>query len=437
MAVTYDYGSHKVQATSSNTTTFTDMDFGVEEANRVILIGLACEDNRTMTVSSVGGLTPTLIGRQLLDFASGNDCGYALYYILLPTGTSGDIVVTSDGNATISCHTISVYGSTGAACGAWSIQVTDDDRWWQPKAWYGDGICIIGCMHGVDNEAPVPATNVSVIADTDAGSFRHFMVATPAERGRYLNASNDDYTGDTASFVVQGNGSSYGVCIGTFFIAPGQSGMQVIETYAEGSGSTTFSTPSVLTGGTDGTRRIAVIITNDNTQTTGMTVGSSTATALIASGDDTIYLVDDPSLVPVTATFNFTRPGTSFTSHLVWIGVFYGCEEEPHDYNIVANSSSNITMSDFSVPEGGFALIAWQNNGDAGGAQTVAVTGFNKHDESFYGSNWRYITGASETPGDPVTYFVDGPTANQSIIAISFAPQAALNLSFNQSIIIG
>jgi hypothetical protein len=108
---TITYNNDYLQAKGSTTVTFTSVDFGYDASDRVVAIYVSSGTLNSGTVSGVtiGGITATLAEQSTTDFRFN-----AIYYAEVPTGASGNVVVTFStgfGNSTdayLSC--VSMYG---------------------------------------------------------------------------------------------------------------------------------------------------------------------------------------------------------------------------------------------------------------------------------------------------------------------------------------
>jgi hypothetical protein len=97
---------------STNTTsyTFSSQNFGPPSSNRYIVIVVMNTFPTTAQVSTtsitIGGVTPTLIGREDLDSTT-NDGEVRIYYAAVPTGSTGDIVINY--GATVDAVAVAAY----------------------------------------------------------------------------------------------------------------------------------------------------------------------------------------------------------------------------------------------------------------------------------------------------------------------------------------
>ena len=97
------------EGSNQNPVTFSNADFGTEAADRYIIVGYSTRnDSRTINSVTIGGISATILVQQ----GDGNTTtGMAIAAV--PTGTSGDVVVTLDGTA--DAHYLGVWAATGLA----------------------------------------------------------------------------------------------------------------------------------------------------------------------------------------------------------------------------------------------------------------------------------------------------------------------------------
>jgi len=98
--------------TSGASFTKSGVDFGTADASRVIVAALAVElsSTKTITAVTIGGVTATKAVSGGVDA----DNTYAIWYAAVPTGTSGNIVVTTtSGSSFMHLYAYAVYGLPG------------------------------------------------------------------------------------------------------------------------------------------------------------------------------------------------------------------------------------------------------------------------------------------------------------------------------------
>lgn len=97
------------EGTTQSPVTFSNVDFGTEAADRYIIVGYSTRnDTRTINSVTIGGVSATILVQQ----GDGNTTtGMAIAAV--PTGTSGDVVVTLSGGA--DAHYLGVWSATGLA----------------------------------------------------------------------------------------------------------------------------------------------------------------------------------------------------------------------------------------------------------------------------------------------------------------------------------
>ncbi len=100
----------KISASTLTTYTFSTCAFGAAAADRIIVVGVCGQDGASAGVSSmtIGGVAATEIVESVAS-VGGNAVNTALYYAAVPTGTTGDVVVTFGGN------------QSAAAVGVWAV----------------------------------------------------------------------------------------------------------------------------------------------------------------------------------------------------------------------------------------------------------------------------------------------------------------------------
>ena len=109
MAVAIEFGSQGSAASSSSVATIAGLDFNAEASDRIIAASVAIELNTvTITGVTIGGVTAA----QLVQAASTGGRRAEIWTADVPTGTSGDVVVTlSSGDTTVSAASFSVTGA--------------------------------------------------------------------------------------------------------------------------------------------------------------------------------------------------------------------------------------------------------------------------------------------------------------------------------------
>lgn len=105
--------ANEVDATDATTFTFSDVPFGAPNANRKIVVVAVGEDVNTISAISMGGVG----GSSVIETSSGGAAPVRvfIYQADVPTGLTGDIVVTWDGSAA-HCG-IGVWRITGCGTG--------------------------------------------------------------------------------------------------------------------------------------------------------------------------------------------------------------------------------------------------------------------------------------------------------------------------------
>lgn len=108
--VTVSLTDSKVSGSSLTTYTFAGCAIGTAAADRIILVGVCGQDGSAAGVASmtIGGNAATEI-IEANSSVGGNVVNVALYYLLVPSGTTADVAVTFGG------------GQSAAAAGVWAI----------------------------------------------------------------------------------------------------------------------------------------------------------------------------------------------------------------------------------------------------------------------------------------------------------------------------
>lgn len=190
MAAVLEYGSQGSAASSSGTATIAGLDFNAEASDRIIAASLAME-NAAGSVSisgcTIGGVTAAL-GRA----ANQNGRRAEIWTADVPSGTSGDVVVTlAGGDTTVSASTYSVTGAdstlsdTDAATGSGStIAIT-------ALTIPSDGVGIAAwCNASVTGS--VAWTGASEDHDTNVGgAFRHSSASVTTVGTNTITADGD------------------------------------------------------------------------------------------------------------------------------------------------------------------------------------------------------------------------------------------------------
>ena len=97
------------EGNNQNPVTFSNADFGTEASDRYIIVGYTTRnDSRTINSVTIGGISATILVQQ-----RDNNTTSGLAIAAVPTGTSGDVVVTLNGNA--DAHYLGVWSATGLA----------------------------------------------------------------------------------------------------------------------------------------------------------------------------------------------------------------------------------------------------------------------------------------------------------------------------------
>lgn len=169
MAVVIEFGS---QGSDTGTTpTIVGLDFNAEASDRIIAVTLAMEADTTITGVTIGGVTADLLVSAIADTLP--DKVSEIWQAEVPTGTSGDVVVTiASGTQEVSAATFSITGAdptptdTDEATGSdVSISIT-------ALTIPTDGAGLASVANG-NASGTWTWTGASEVHDTDVGSFLH------------------------------------------------------------------------------------------------------------------------------------------------------------------------------------------------------------------------------------------------------------------------
>lgn len=188
------YLGNNIDTNSLSTYTFASQPLGVEFSTRKIVVGVTTRINGTLTGTidsvTVAGVAATQIANRRT--ASGADSYIAnMYIVAVPTGTTGDIVVTTNA-AAVNCY-VGFYSArnvsstpfdtaTAGATGGTSTVTLDVDTL--------NGSIVIAC--GMNLNAGFTWTGVTADNTTVSGVYRLSTashVTTSAETPRAVNAS--------------------------------------------------------------------------------------------------------------------------------------------------------------------------------------------------------------------------------------------------------
>lgn len=110
--ITYTYNGSILGSNSATTTlTISGVSFGNTGTNRVVAIVLTSGSNSSISISSatIGGVSATIATQTTASFRNN-----AIIYATIPSGTSGDVVITFNASSTTStfAHSYSIYNAT-------------------------------------------------------------------------------------------------------------------------------------------------------------------------------------------------------------------------------------------------------------------------------------------------------------------------------------
>lgn len=180
-------------SSSSNVATYSGVSIGTASANRIVVVLVASE----LTSASINSVT---LGGITMNAGTQGNFGnvYArAFYLLYPTGTTADIVVTYGANASNTQNHIAVYSVTGAAYSATGADQSSDmdttDRLTTGSISIASGGGFIAVAGGATDTNAKTWANASEDLDVDAGGFRF----TTATRTTALTATAVTCTGGT------------------------------------------------------------------------------------------------------------------------------------------------------------------------------------------------------------------------------------------------
>jgi hypothetical protein len=169
VAVAIEFGSQASGTSTSSVLTLSSMDFNAEASDRIIAVDLTVEAFITISSITIGGEAADLLKAE----AGGSRQTY-YYSASVPTGTSGDVVVTlASGDAAMSVSTHSVTGADPTPTDTDSVRSNSAaDLSLASLTIPTDGAGLASFCNGTDSTA-VSWTGATVSHDTDAGAFRH------------------------------------------------------------------------------------------------------------------------------------------------------------------------------------------------------------------------------------------------------------------------
>lgn len=164
-------------SSSSNVATYSGVAIGAAAANRIVVVLVASE----LASASINSVT---LGGITMNAGTQGNFGavYArAFYLLYPTGTTADIVVTYGANASNTQNHIAVYSVTGAAYSATGADQSSDmdatDRLTTGAITIASGGGFIAIAAGATDGTAKTWANATEDLDVDAGGFR-FTTAT-------------------------------------------------------------------------------------------------------------------------------------------------------------------------------------------------------------------------------------------------------------------
>jgi hypothetical protein len=194
-------------ATALTTYTFAARGLGAADANRYILVAIEARGGTGRTISSVtiGGVAATglsLGGGTLIEAANGSSAYVALYYANVPTGTTGDVVVTW--SAAVSLCSVHVYRTIVGAGGISSITPTTTERVTNTSP--------SGALRQLDGSLSIPANGVLLAISAGDGMGGIYS----SDYGLYKNdgllgTSSHGFCAFRRAFVTAATAHKYGV----------------------------------------------------------------------------------------------------------------------------------------------------------------------------------------------------------------------------------
>lgn len=204
MAVAIEFGSQGSAASSSSVATIASLDFNAEASDRIIAASIAMEDSDTISGVTIGGVAAS----NPVSALGSSNARAAIWLAAVPTGTSGDVVVTlTSGDATVSVSTHSVTGADATpadtdsvgSVGAATLSIT-------ALTIPSDGAGLVGYENNSGTTA-VSWTGADVSHDTQIGGTRHSSAIVTV-------AGTDTITADGSSSAQSLVGVAFGPASG-------------------------------------------------------------------------------------------------------------------------------------------------------------------------------------------------------------------------------
>lgn len=196
-------GGKSVQITNvqSATTTLTGASFGTAENGRILAVVFGCRENANPTTATIGGISATVAYKR--NTAASPDTVVGVAYALVPTGTSGTVVINGLSNTKM----ISVFRVIGAKM--------NDAVEYSANGATVSGVDVTargGLVAGSINISESTARTWSNATEADDTSF-----SSGGQASRFTTASRDLDDGPLSSAVVGVDGGSNPATIAVAF----------------------------------------------------------------------------------------------------------------------------------------------------------------------------------------------------------------------------
>lgn len=387
-------------SSSSNVATYSGVSIGAAATNRIVVV-LVASELASASINSV-----TLGGSSMTAGTEGNfGAVYArAFYLLYPTGTTADIVVTYGANASNTQNHIAVYSVTGAAYSATGADQSSDmdatDRLTTGAITIASGGGFIAIAAGATDGTAKTWAEATEDLDVDAGGFRF----TTATRTTALTTTAVTCTGGTngedgaLSYLLFTANTSPTVALGT----------------PADTATVTDTTPDLVFTGTD---------TESDDVRYNVQVDTVNTFDSLGGAEDALYLNDNGNLnaSPLsTATNNISffcwvKLETLSRYHLIWSNGRGGDYGEGYELYITSGDNSLIIglsyigglSSSLSITDTDWHFVGFTRNS---GTWTVYLDGSSEvvgtgNPYSINGANSKSIIGGYNDAGTAVSEF--------------------------------
>jgi hypothetical protein len=195
------FGGVQAQSNPTNPTTFPSMTFGTAAGTRYVAIGLAYISGSAVSSVTIGGITAT----QVVALA-GSSVRAEIWVAAVPTGTSGNVVVTGQDGVSF---------NRGMACAIWSlydlasgtaIYTASDATSPFTLNPTGSDLVVIGVLHNLADGTTATWSGVTEDADGAivilAGTDMHYTMGSGDKLTNPTVTATPTGVGAIASYVV-------------------------------------------------------------------------------------------------------------------------------------------------------------------------------------------------------------------------------------------